>query len=177
MTENPPMQLLRQFLAVRLQSYSGARYEVPRTAIGSERKTSYDIDLASTMGDVAAMLVKRCEATEAKPGKTILAFSRAVVDVCVKYDRVNEQVHVKTLPVLPARSQRRSAAKYDSFRRNEIEHNWKKFAEGSPRSCGYFQFSVNHGNFMLAAQKAAFLRITGHAEHLSHGPRRHLDGS
>lgn len=34
-TENPPMQLLRQDLGVGLQRYSGAHYEVSRPAIGS----------------------------------------------------------------------------------------------------------------------------------------------
>lgn len=97
------------------------------------------------------MLVKRCETTEAKLGKTILALSRTAVDTFVKSDRVNEQVHIKALPVLPARSQRRFAAKYDSFRRNEIEHNRKEFAQDAPRSFGYFQCSANHSNFMLAA--------------------------
>ena len=123
------------------------------------------------------MLVKRCETTETKLGKTILAFSRTAVDVFVKCDRVNEQVHIKALPVPPARSQRRSAAKHDSFRRNEIEHHRKEFAQDAPRSLGYLQFPLNHGNFMLAAQKAAFPRMAGHAEHLSHPPRRHLDES
>ena len=85
------------------------------------------------------MLVKRCETTESKLGKTILAFSRTEVDVFVKCDGVNEQVHIKALPVLPARSQRRSAAKCDSFRRYEIEHNRKEFAQYAPRSFGYLQ--------------------------------------
>ena len=123
------------------------------------------------------MLVKRCETTEAKLGKTILAFRRTAEDSLVKCDRVNEQVHIKALPVLPARSQRRFATKYDSFHRNEIAHDREEFAQNAPRSFRYFQFSVNHGNFMLVAKKAAFPRMAGHAEDRSYPPRRHLDGS
>ena len=101
-TKHPQMQFLGWDLSTRLKRNLGTRYRILRTTVRRKRKARREVRLAVLKVPSATLHAEHRETNGTELADPILKFGLPSIDALFEYSGIDEQIDIKTDPVLPS---------------------------------------------------------------------------